>query len=560
MKVDKGVCTTNDAYFAGNNTTNELSSIIKFETVFTTLVENKILAIKRECEQHESKKKKNKKSRSLKSLLHRKASVAESGQKFFLRKIRAGKPLTDVDIEKGGHGQVPAATVNDDIDNDKVDDDNDDDDDDDDDDELVNVVVQSGNADETHEKTIDVKLDSQSNELDVADADALTSSRNLNYADVKQNCDKLIISHTDNAQVPLSTNISSIVVVHKQKESTVAEANDELSLDTTIDISLQQQSSAVQQQQQQHNTNNTCNNNKQQQQSPLAIINDRSDVAICDDGASSQNTSDIEFSLVSENSINELPAVNVTQRKRTTTTNSDPIIKKQAVIARDKKQCERKAKSCQSTPIFGRATAQHQHVRSESEGKKVLTFQKELPKAKGVDTVKSQTIVIAPTSTTTTTTTTLATKPITTVSGPLETVHKKALQSRHSKHRDVSIEYEITYDNEDGTQSPHGFISSFNQLTSQKQPAAIISANLKKQSSKGGTHTTKEGKSQLNVDEEEETAAAMVVDDKKTAKNHEIELELDELGIDAVCKKKKRRSELFLFYFILNVNLRALHK
>lgn len=48
MKVDKAVCTTND-------TLDDLQRTIRYETVFTTLVENKILAIKRECEAHEKK-------------------------------------------------------------------------------------------------------------------------------------------------------------------------------------------------------------------------------------------------------------------------------------------------------------------------------------------------------------------------------------------------------------------------------------------------------------------------------------------------------------------------
>lgn len=45
MKVDKAVCT--------NDTFDDLSRAIRYEAVFTTLVENKILAIKRECEEHQ---------------------------------------------------------------------------------------------------------------------------------------------------------------------------------------------------------------------------------------------------------------------------------------------------------------------------------------------------------------------------------------------------------------------------------------------------------------------------------------------------------------------------
>uniref|UniRef100_A0A182NLY9 Uncharacterized protein n=1 Tax=Anopheles dirus TaxID=7168 RepID=A0A182NLY9_9DIPT len=65
MKVDKGVCT--------NGTLEDLSRAIQFEAVFSTLVENKILAIKRECEL----KKRHKKSRLLRRIL-------------FGRKISAG--------------------------------------------------------------------------------------------------------------------------------------------------------------------------------------------------------------------------------------------------------------------------------------------------------------------------------------------------------------------------------------------------------------------------------------------------------------------------------------
>uniref|UniRef100_A0A182PML1 Uncharacterized protein n=1 Tax=Anopheles epiroticus TaxID=199890 RepID=A0A182PML1_9DIPT len=57
MKVDKGVCT--------NGTLEDLNRAIQFEAVFSTLVENKILAIKRECEL----KKRHKKSRLLRRIL-----------------------------------------------------------------------------------------------------------------------------------------------------------------------------------------------------------------------------------------------------------------------------------------------------------------------------------------------------------------------------------------------------------------------------------------------------------------------------------------------------------
>lgn len=478
MKVDKAVCTSNDAYFSGNTTANELNSIIKFETVFTTLVENKILAIKRECEQHESKKK----SRTLKGILNKKPvdesqnSDCETKKKkrksFFLR--HKNKHLADVDVEKGGEVK---ATENA---------------------EIVKVEVQN----EVQETA---SLDSQQN----VNLDALEKAAE----DGPTICDNSIVnSQTKKAQLSLSTSNSSNVHSNKTiKELSPPSQNDE-SLATTIDISLQQQSSVV------------------QQAKALPINNnDKSDVAICDD-VSSQNTSDIEFSLVSE-SICELP-MNV---RKKISTNSDPILVKKPAhflsppLTREVRVTERKAISCQSTPLFGR----HSN-KSEGEVKKVLTFQKELPKkvsetTKTIEKVKSQTIVIAPNSTTTTTT--LA-KP----SGPIETVHVSRKAQKHSKCRDVSVEYEISYDDDDGNQSPRGFLSSFNQLTSQIPPAAVItSTNPKKQSMKQAkTQSMKEGKYQ------QETGSSA---DGKTAKHHEIELELDDLAVDVLNKKKRRRSK-----------------
>lgn len=618
MKVDKGVCTTNDAYFAGNNNnnttqsaTNELNSIIKFETVFTTLVENKILAIKRECEQHESKKK----SRTLKNILLRKSNLTSAsagietattttpltptapisdsnitqideegpketdtsrqkeGKTFFFKYRK--RPTKD-DVEKGNaqpdneqSKEVPSK-VNDD-------------------DELVNVIVvpnesinqqhQHANKENDDKDVANAKLDSQSNELVIAaDVDARNlfnlpvSNAKLITDDKQNNCDKLIInSHTtdnNNAQVTPSTNKNNVErkqnltsSVQQQQQhneelkdveslelaATIVNNENDESLATTIDISLQQSSVVVLSKGHagelpiNNQINNSSNNNN---------VNDKSDVAICDDGLSSQNTSDIEFSLVSENSVSDLPEklrkkVTAGVVATATVTNSDPIIKKSVNVIsppltrHDKKPCERKVKSCQSTPIFGR----HKHVRSESEGKKTLTFQRELPtkkyETKITDAVKSETIVIAPASTcaaiATITTTTLASKSIPAVSsGPLESVHMtttKKIQKHSSKHRDVSIEYEITYDDDNENQSPHGFISSFNQLTSQKQPAAIISANLKKQTSK----QVKGLQAKDSIKSQHET--------EKTVTNQEVELELDELNVDVVNKKKRRRSK-----------------
>lgn len=103
MKVDKSVCTTNDGYYSSlqnGSTNNDLTSIIKFETVFTTLVENKILAIKRECEQHENRKR----TRTIKNLLFGKstspAAIEENGAKNPTKKL-FGKNKFDIDVEKG---------------------------------------------------------------------------------------------------------------------------------------------------------------------------------------------------------------------------------------------------------------------------------------------------------------------------------------------------------------------------------------------------------------------------------------------------------------------------
>lgn len=448
MKVDKGVCTTNDAYFAGNATVNELNSIIKFETVFTTLVENKILAIKRECEQQDSKKK----SRSLKGILSRKPEPSEASpvdgeakkkkrSNFFLRH----KQPKEVDVERGekaANDEPQAEIAKVDVESDKE-----------------RPLATSGDEPAT--------LDSQSNEPRV-------------------NCDNLVVnSHTDNAQLTLSTTNSSTISNKTIKEPAENDDND-ASLATTIDLSLQQ-SSVIER--------------------PPPV----SDLAICDD-VSSQNTSDIEFSLVSE-SVSELP---LHVRRKTTTNNSDPIVKQPAhflspPLTREVKVSDRKAISCQSTPLFGR------HQKNE----KVLTFQ-ELPKKLEVEKAKSQTIVIAPTSTTTTTT--LA-KPIPSSSGPSESVHGNRKSQKQPKYRDVSVEYEISYEDNDGNQSPRGFISSFNQLTSQTPPAAVITTNPKRQSLK---QTKMQSKAQQDAA------------DDKTVKHHEIELELDDLTIE---KRKKRRSE-----------------
>lgn len=491
MKVDKGVCTSNDAYFAGNTPAGELSSIIKFETVFTTLVENKILAIKRDCELKEAKKKE--KSRPFKGILSKKSDADENQQQqtaepgveakkksrknFFLRHKNK---QAEVDVEKGENGGAREVPV-----------------------EVAKVELQN-------DKEANAPVDSQSNEAAPGDDRG------------PPNCDTLIVnSQAENAQLTLTstkdpTNVHSCKTIKETSPPSASNAHTDESLATTIDISLQ--SSAV----------------KAAPIDSAQVGHEKSDVAICDDGASSQNTSDIEFSLVSE-SISELPS----GVRKKSPTNSDPVKKKAALflsppLTREIKISERKAISCQSTPLFGR----HQ-AKGEGEVKKVLTFQMELPKkvsdTKPAEKAKSQTIVIAPTSTTTTTT--LA-KPIPSSSGPLENVHTSRKSQRHSKYRDVSVEYEISYDDNDGNQSPRGFISSFNQLTSQAPPAAVITTSAKKQASSNPakSQSLKDGRAQQD-------AAVDGKSDDKTAKHPDIELELDDLAVDVVNKKKRRRSK-----------------
>ncbi|XP_059615602.1 uncharacterized protein LOC132261085 [Phlebotomus argentipes] len=67
MKVDKAVCTS--------DVLEDLSRAIKFEAVFTTLVENKIVAIKRECEEKAQLKKAKKRRFALRRLFSKPAEA-----------------------------------------------------------------------------------------------------------------------------------------------------------------------------------------------------------------------------------------------------------------------------------------------------------------------------------------------------------------------------------------------------------------------------------------------------------------------------------------------------
>ncbi|XP_058829834.1 uncharacterized protein LOC131689068 [Topomyia yanbarensis] len=86
MKVDKAVCT--DTY-------EDLSRTIRFETVFSTLIENKILAIKRECEL----KKRNKKSKVIRRILFGRKSCRKLGRNVSIEGSRS-KNVSEGDDEE----------------------------------------------------------------------------------------------------------------------------------------------------------------------------------------------------------------------------------------------------------------------------------------------------------------------------------------------------------------------------------------------------------------------------------------------------------------------------
>ncbi|XP_049292957.1 uncharacterized protein LOC125768827 isoform X2 [Anopheles funestus] len=96
MKVDKGVCT--------NGTLEDLNRAIQFEAVFSTLVENKILAIKRECEL----KKRHKKSRLLRRILFgRKVSSGGAGSSCCHREVSASNSNSSNDANAANEPLCP---------------------------------------------------------------------------------------------------------------------------------------------------------------------------------------------------------------------------------------------------------------------------------------------------------------------------------------------------------------------------------------------------------------------------------------------------------------------
>lgn len=202
MKVDKAVCTTNDGYFSSlqnsNSHNNDLTSIIKFETVFTTLVENKILAIKRECEQHESRKR----TRTIKNLLFGKsaspAAVEENGAKKAAKKPLFGKNKNgkEVDVEKG--------------------------------EPIVQVEIKDEPSDTQPSNDDALTLDSQINNKISTDCP--------NIDKLSDKCDNSTHSNlSDKAQIQIRSNAIN-------NNPSPAKPDTDESLATTIDITLQQSS------------------------------------------------------------------------------------------------------------------------------------------------------------------------------------------------------------------------------------------------------------------------------------------------------------------------------
>lgn len=96
MKVDKAVCT--------NDTFEDLSRAIKFEELFSTLVENKILAIKRECEQQQQQQEQQQSKKKTKKKGRRSLGKILFGNKIFGDKNNGDDTNHDGAIKDGGIG------------------------------------------------------------------------------------------------------------------------------------------------------------------------------------------------------------------------------------------------------------------------------------------------------------------------------------------------------------------------------------------------------------------------------------------------------------------------
>jgi hypothetical protein len=608
MKVDKAVCTSGDIYYNNLSTTendinsNDLNSIIKFEQVFTTLVENKILAIKRECEQNESKRK----ARTIKNILFGKTEKEKSSvfdtttegvsvhelasadtqnenddgkdkkshrkyKNFFVytNKKKEAALAKEIDIERGekpleAENELPINNANDDFGAENVSECQ----------QIVKAEVRNANEvqNQYSKEPSTANRNSLNNQNDLSEEQQQVRQTNLdsqlncsinytNTSNIDEKCDKLINSHTDNAQIPISSidndnnNNDNDSIANRHN---IVNDYDE-SLATTIDISLQQTSLQPPPLQQQYLTID----DNDLQQNNIKIV--RSDLALHDDGASSQNTSDIEFSLVSETiSINELP---LTSSKRPVNTNvlSDPIVKVSSnllspqPIIKNAKQvaCKtvsgddninqyhvaRRAISAQSTPIFARHSLKMSDSGSEGGQKKSLKFQTDkaliCDEKKHTETAKTQTIVTAPTPSAPLTTSVLA-KPSSTLP---DVHHSKKSQKHHNKFKDIAIEYEIDYD--EGAPSPRGFISSFNQLTSNIPPAAVITTTRKqsmKQQKKAQQVKDANKNQQESIKLKQITEHSKTNETKVTNSFKDNDNDQDRTVEDVGTKKKKRKS------------------
>lgn len=95
MKVDKAVCT--------NDTINDLQNTIRYETILSTLVEKKILAIKRECEENEKKLKRQRKQKCFSTLIFGKRDCTKGDDNERQNKAIATTSTNEVDDKLNTH-------------------------------------------------------------------------------------------------------------------------------------------------------------------------------------------------------------------------------------------------------------------------------------------------------------------------------------------------------------------------------------------------------------------------------------------------------------------------
>lgn len=133
-------------------------------------------------------------------------------------------------------------------------------------------------------------------------------------------------------------------------------------------------------------------------------------------------------------------------------------------------------------------------------------------------------------------------KTVTTTSTVVNLPAEHQIKKKH-KLRDIAIEYEIEY--EDAGQSPRGFISSFNQLTSNMPPAVITKT-------KGKTHHDSMKLKQLpGSSKVASNKSAERTNSKKEKNTMDKDLEKafldadDHDVVDGVGNKKKKRKSKF---------------